>query len=60
MHKWVKTLKLIEPESSKRIVLLNVSEVVLSEGANRDDLAVILNAVDHIAKSILLCEAING
>ena len=59
MHERVKTFELNEAKASKCIIFLNVPKVVLSEGSNWDDLAIFLNAVDHVAKTILLGETIS-
>ena len=53
MHIRVQTVHLALFEPTESLVLLNVSECVFLVGSYRDNLTLMFNAVDHVAKSLL-------
>jgi len=58
VHKRVKSGQLVESESAEGLISLNAAQSILAEGANGNNLALSLNRVDNIAKSVLLCKTI--
>ena len=58
VHERVKSGQLVEFESAECLISLNTAQSVLAEGANGNNLALSLNRVDDVAKSVLLCKTI--
>ena len=58
VHERVKSGQLVEFESAESLISLNAAQSVLAEGADGNNLALSLNRVDNVAKSVLFCKAI--
>ena len=57
VHVGVKAGKFVEAKTAEGLIALHVSQCILSEGAYGNDLALALDRVDHIAKSLLFSKA---
>ena len=58
MHKRVKARQFVELETTEGFIPLDASQCVLSEGSDGDNLALSLNRVNDIAKTVLLGETV--
>ena len=58
VHKRVEICQLVAAQSAERFVSLHAPKCILAVGADRYDLALALDGVNHVAQSVLLCEPV--
>ena len=59
-HVGVKAGKFVDAKTAEGLIALHVSQCILSEGADGNDLALALDRVDHVAESLLFSQAASG
>ena len=57
VHVGVKAGKFVDAKTAEGLIALHVSQCILSEGADGNDLALALDRVDHVAESLLFSQA---